>query len=413
MKRIVMVGTLDTKEDLILFARNEIEKLGHSVIVIDTSTRDHSSSAADISCKEIAEAAGNTIEEILTMKDRGEITSLMTKGAINKSKALLAEGKMDGILSLGGAGAATVGTAVMRALPFGIPKLMVSAAAGMPAYAGRWFGTGDIMMMNTIVDLAGLNKLVKNVLTRAAGAICGMVSQSPASLSELLTGSGKAMIAMTEDGSSEKCASYVRKDLVEKGYEVVIFHAQGMGDKAMEELINHGYFDAVVDIALVGVSDELFEGNRPGGRDRLEMAGKRGIPQVLTPCGLNMTGCGPTRKNSEKYASRSRILRIDDLRMGTRLNDEELTLTAMTVAKKLNQANGPVKFFIPMKGWSGFDPPGGVLYSPEEDMIFVDELKRQINNDHIEIIEVDSHLEDPRFAKKLVEGFEDLMKTKN
>jgi uncharacterized protein (UPF0261 family) len=296
----------------------------------------------------------------------------------------------------------------MRALPFGIPKLMVCSAAGM-AYAAKWFGTGDIMMMNTIVDLAGNNDLVKNVLNRAAGAICGMAETNRGgSLASLLADKGKPLVAMTEDGASERCATYVRRGLEKSGYEAVSFSINGFSDRAMEDLIGQGFFDGVVDIALMGVSDELFEGNRPGGPHRLEMAGRRGIPMVIAPCGLNQTGAGPTRKNSEKYASRPRILKLDELRMGTRLNEEELLLTARTVAEKLNGARGPVKFFIPLKGWSGFDPPGGVLYCPEEDTIFTDEIKRLIKPG-VEIVEIDANLEEPAFAQALLDGFVQLM----
>ena len=410
MKTIVIVGTLDTKGEQFNFVKQQIERLGYKAILIDTSTKGGAPISADITCDEVARAAGVSIEEIRGMEERAKITSLIMEGTIKKAKELISEGKLDGIMSLGGANAATVGTAVMKALPFGIPKLMVSSAAGMQAYAGRWFGTGDIMMMNTIVDLAGLNEMVKNVLSRAAGSICGMVGASPTgSLSALLSGKGKPLVAMTEDGPSEGCGSYIRRNLEQMDYEVVTFHAQGLGDRAMEELIGQGFFDGVVDIVLIGVSDELFEGNRPGGPNRLEMAGRRGIPMALAPCGLNQTGAGPTRKNAEKYASRPRIHKIDELRMGTRLNEEELTLAARTVATKLNKAKGPVKFFIPRRGWSAWDAPGSILYDPEEDMIFVNELKRNIKPE-IEVIEIDANLEDPQFAQAMVEGFDELMK---
>ncbi|MCP4578056.1 MAG: UPF0261 family protein, partial [Deltaproteobacteria bacterium] len=263
----------------------------------------------------------------------------------------------------------------------------------------------------TIVDIAGMNSLVKNVLSRAAGAICGMVDQAGDSISTLLISGEKPMIAMTEDGASEKCAAYVRRELRAKGYDVVIFHAQGVSDRAMEDFIEQGFFEGVVDIAIMGVGDELFEGNRPGGPKRLEMAGKRGIPLALAPCGMNQTGCGPTRKNREKYISRDRILKLDELRMGTRLNDEELILTARTVAEKLNKAKGPVKFFIPLNGWSSFDPPGGPLYCPEEDMIFINELKRLIKPE-IELIEIDANLEDEEFAEAMVDGFDQMMRAR-
>ncbi len=214
---------------------------------------------------------------------------------------------------------------------------------------------------------------------------------------------------MTEDGSSERCGSYVRNALEQKGYEVIIFHAQGLGDRAMEELIGQGFFDGVVDIAVIGVSDEIWEGNRAGGPDRLEMAGRRGIPLVLTPCGLNQTGCGPTRKHAEKYASRSRIHKLDELRMGTRYNEEELLTNARAVAAKLNKAKGPVKFFVPLRGFSSYDVPGSIVYAPDEDKILIDELKRLLRPG-IDLIEIDANLEDEEFAGAVVNGCEELFR---
>ena len=403
MKTILILGTLDTKGPQIQFLKKKIEGAGYNAMLMDNSTREAPDVQADITCDEIASAAGSSIEELRKSKDRGRITAVMTEGTIKKTRELLSEGKFNGMVSLGGATAATVATAAMRALPFGIPKLMVCSAAGMP-YVVKWFGTGDIQMMNTIVDLAGDNELVKNVLTRAAGAICGMVDMtSGGSLAELLSGGGKPIVAMTEDGASERCATYVRRGLEEMGCEAVSFSVNGFSDRAMEELIGQGFFDGVVDIALMGVSDELFEGNRPGGPNRLEMAGRRGIPLVLAPCGLNQTGCGPTRKNAEKYASRSRILKLDELRMGTRLNEEELTLAARTVAEKLNRAKGPVRVLVPLKGWSSVDTPGNPTYDPDEDRIFIDVLSTRLNPD-IQIIEIDANMEDPEFAQAVVEA---------
>ena len=412
MKTILIVGTMDTKGEQIRFVKQLIEKLGHKTIIMDTSTRGSSPPDADITCDEIAKLAGISIEEIRVMNNIEKRISLMIDGATKKAKELHQMGRFDGILSLGGAGAAFVATPIMKALPFGVPKLMVSSAAGMGAYAARWLSSGDIMMMNTIIDIAGLNEMVKDVLTRAVGSICGMVDLTHfSSISDLLSSKGKPMVAMTEDGSSERCGSYVRKALEQRGYEVITFHAQGLGDRAMEELIGKGFFDGVVDIAIIGVSDELWEGNRPGGPDRLEMAGRRGIPMVLSPCGLNMTGAGPTRKNSQKYASRSRIYKIDELRVGTRYNEEELIINARTVAAKLNKAKGPVKFFVPLRGFSSYDVPGSIVHAPDEDMILVNELKRYLKPE-VEVIEIDANLEDEPFAQALVDGFDELFKKK-
>ncbi len=410
MKTVLIIGTMDTKSKQILFVKRLIEERGHEVVIMDIGTRGVSPASVDITPGAVAGAAGASIEEIRGMRELPKIIPLMIKGATKKANELLGLGRLQGILSLGGSGAATIATAVMRALPFGIPKLMVSSAAGMQAYASRWFGTGDIMMMNTLVDLAGLNEMVKNILTRAAGSISGMVeSVEVQPLPVLLAGTGQALIAMTEDGSSEKCGSYVRNALELRGYDVIVFHAQGLGDRAMEELIGQGYFDGVVDIATIGVSDEIWEGNRAGGPHRLEMAGKRGIPMAVAPCGLNQTGCGPTRKNAEKYASRSRIHKLDDLRMGTRYNEEELLVNARALAAKLNTARGPVKLFVPLRGFSAYDTPGSVVYAPEEDLILINEVKRCLKPE-VEVIEIDANLEEEKFARALADGFDEMFR---
>ncbi len=409
MKTVVLIGTMDTKATQILFVKERIEKLGHKVVIMDTGTRGASPPEADITCDEVARAAGTIIADVRQMKELSSIVPLIIDGATKKAKELLGAGRLDGIMSIGGAGAATIATAVMKTLPFGIPKLMVSSASGIQAYGSHWFGTADIMMMNTVVDIAGMNRMVKNVLTRAAGAIAGQVGViEPECVRTILSGGGKPLIAMTEDSSCERCGAYARAALQEKGYEVIIFHAQGLGDRAMEELIDQGHFDGVLDIATIGVSDEIWEGNRAGGPDRLEAAGRRGIPLVLTPCGLNVTGCGPTRKNAEKYTSRSRIHRIDELRMGTRYDEEELLINARTIASKLNKAKGPVKVFVPLRGFSSWDVPGSIIHAPAEDMILINELRRCLALE-IEIVEVDANLEDEAFARRLVDGFTDIM----
>jgi uncharacterized protein (UPF0261 family) len=177
----------------------------------------------------------------------------------------------------------------------------------------------------------------------------------------------------------------------------------------MDNLIDQGYFDGVIDIVPAGVMEEIFEGHRAAGPDRLEAAGRRGIPQVIAPCSINITGCGPTRKHNEKYASREKILRIDELRAGTRYNIEELRIGAKVYAEKLNKAKGPVWILIPLRGWSSLDREGSILYDPDQDRLFVEELRKSLRPE-INIEEVDCNLEDPLFALALVEKLETLYK---
>ncbi|MFH1243255.1 MAG: Tm-1-like ATP-binding domain-containing protein [Pseudomonadota bacterium] len=400
-KNIVVLGTLDTKGEQILFLKERIEEGGHKAIIVDLSMGGTPLFQADIGPQEIAQAAGQDIEEITASRDRSMVTHVMEAGAIKKIGELNFDKKVDGIIAVGGASMALMGSHVMEVLPFGVPKLIVCPAA-MPAYVGRWFGTMDVAIMQSIVEFAGLNDMLKDVLARAAGAICGMAEKaSPLGAGGIPKGS----IAITQFGFSDDCARYVRQHLEERGYVVYPFHANGISDRAMDSLIDQGYFDGVIDIVPAGVIEEIFEGHRASGTERLEAAGRRGIPQVIAPCSINITGCGPTRKHNEKYASRKRVLKIDELRFGTRFNTDELKIGAKVYAEKLNKAKGPVTILIPLKGWSSIDKEGSILYDPEEDRVFVEELRRYLRPE-IGIEKVDCNLEDPEFALALVEKFE-------
>ncbi|MBW1613115.1 MAG: Tm-1-like ATP-binding domain-containing protein [Deltaproteobacteria bacterium] len=406
-KNIVIIGTLDTKGEQIRFLKDQITQEGHKTSVFDLSMGGAPLFEGDITPQEIAQAGGEDIENIRSSKDRATITQAMQVGAIEKIKQLFSDGKVDGIIAAGGISMAITGSNIMKAIPFGVPKMIVCPAA-MPSYVAHCFGSMDVAIMQSIVEFAGLNKLLKDVLARAAGAICGMAEK--ASFSETISLSRNS-IAITQFGFSENCASYVLQYLEEKGYTVYPFHAQGISDRAMDSLISQGYFDGVIDIVPAGVIEEIFEGNRAAGRERLEAAGKRGIPQVIGPCALNWTGCGPTRKQSEKYASRERVLKVDKLRAATRYNVQELKIGAKAYAEKLNKSKGPVKIIFPLQGWSSIDREGTILYKPDEDMIFIKEMKKYLKP-AIEIEYIDCNLEEPPYARALVDSLDSMMKKK-
>ncbi|OGP65937.1 MAG: hypothetical protein A2170_01255 [Deltaproteobacteria bacterium RBG_13_53_10] len=406
-KNIVVLGTLDTKGEQVLFLKNRISERGHRAIVVDLSMGEAPLFQADITPQEIAEAGGKSLQEITGSKDRAMATRVMEAGAIKKIAELSSEKKVDGIIAAGGATMALIGAHVMERLPFGVPKIIVCPAA-MPAYINLWFGTMDVAIMQSIVEFAGLNDLLKDVLARAAGAICGMAGEaSPSGAIKVSRGS----IAITQFGFTDNCGKYVRQYLEERGYVVYPFHAQGISDRAMDNLIDQGYFDGVIETAPAGVIEEIFEGHRAAGPKRLEAAGKRGIPQVIAPGSVNLTGCGITRKHRERYMNR-RILKIDEIRSMTRFNDEELRIGAKAYAEKLNQATGHVSLLFPLRGWSSLDREGSILHNPEQDRLFVEELRRSLKPE-IEIVEVDCHLEDPQFGLALVDKFDTLYKSAN
>jgi len=409
-KTIILVSTLDTKGVEAAFLKKLIQERGHRVILLDTNTGGEPSLPPDISAGEVAKAGGGDIQVIRKMKDTEKAYGLMIEGAVKKVKGLLEKGELDGIISFGGASNTAVATTIMKSLPFGIAKVMLSSTAAMPAYAGGYFGTKDIAILHSVVDIAGLNSLVRDVLQRAAGMICGMVEmgEEPAILSREKK---KDLIALTEFKFSEECSSHVRHLLEEKGFQVIPFHAQGISDRAMEELIEEGFFQGVVDIVPAGVGEELLGGNRAAGPRRLEGAGKMGIPQIITPCGFDMLSCGPLERKEREdplWVSRglkNRKLFIPDaFRVQARTTSGELKEVAREVAKKLNKAKGPVMVLVPLRGWSSLDKEGMPLYDPEADKAFVQGLKTQLDP-RISIIDLDLHLNTHEFAQEAVNRF--------
>jgi uncharacterized protein (UPF0261 family) len=417
-KTIVLVSTLDTKGSEAAFLKGLIQERGHRVILLDTNTGGEASLPPDISAKEVAKAAGWDIEKIRKMKDTEKASSIMIQGAIKKVKTLLEKGDLDGIISFGGASNTAIATTIMKSLPFGIPKVMLSSTAAMPAYAGGYFGTKDIAMIHSVVDIAGLNPLVEDVLKRAAGAICGMLEMKEGPQFLTRPSREKKLIALTEFKFSEECCSHIRHLLDEKGFEVIPFHAQGTGDRAMEELIGDGFFHGVMDIVPAGVGEELLGGNRAAGPNRLESAGEKGIPQLITPCGFDMLSCGPLERGDRgdplwvsKGIKNRKLFIPDAFRVQARTTSQELREIAKEVARKLNQSKGPVAVLIPLKGWSSLDQEGMPLYDPEADQAFLDELRIHLNK-KIPLVELDLHINTREFAEEAVNQFMELYKAK-
>jgi uncharacterized protein (UPF0261 family) len=416
---ILIVSSLDTKGQEVAFLKELIEQRDQQTILLDMSMGGEVLIPADITSEEVAKAGGISIHDMKTSTmSRNEVVSIMTKGAIKKTLELFQSGKLAGIVGVGGVSNTTMGTNIMKALPFGVPKLMVSSGAAMPSYAGGFFGSSDIAIISSVVDMAGLHELSKSILMRAAGAICGMVETGARAVMDSLKQTKMPLIAMTEFHYSDICCTLVREQLEEKGYKVIPCHAQGVGDRAMDELLDQGVFDGVLDIVPSGLSEELLGGNRAAGPDRLEAAGRRGIPQIITPCGFEMISCGPIQRkdaDDQLWVSRNlanrRYYLHDATRVQARTNADELTLVAKIVAEKLNKAKGPVKFMVPERGWSTLSVEGQPLYDPDDDKVFVDELKKHLKPE-IEVRNVGAHLNTPEFAKIIIESFDEMMKEK-
>jgi len=412
-KHIVILSTLDTKGEEARYLKGLVEARGFKAILIDTSIGGEPTITPDISAEEVALAGGGDIRRIRASRNTGEVTPIMIKGAGIKAAELLARHELDGIISFGGASNTTCATTVMKTLPFGIPKLMVSSTASMPAYAAMYIGTKDITMMHSVVDISGINDLTKAVLERAAGGICGMAAASDGAVRPK---SASSLIAVTTFKFAEECGQHVMTLLQQKGYTVIPFHAQGIGDKAMEELIEQDLFQAVIDIVPAGVIEELLGGNRAAGPHRLEAAGRVGIPQVITPCGFDMLSCGPlTRREkgdplwTKLELAKRKIFIPDEFRVQARTTAGELRRVAALVAEKLNRSKGPVKCLIPSKGWSSLSVQGADLCDPEADAAFGAALMERLRPG-IEVSELALELNSPEFAEALVGALEGMMK---
>ncbi|MEE9612619.1 MAG: Tm-1-like ATP-binding domain-containing protein [Desulfatiglandales bacterium] len=403
-KNIVIIGTVNTKGDQLSFLKERIESRGHRAILMDISMGGHPAFQADVTPEEIAGLVGKDIEEIRTSKDRLTITNAMSAGAQQKALDLLSKEELDGIVSLGGSTIALIASQVMSKLPFGIPKV-IGVPAAQTVFVGKWFGSNDSVVMQLIMEIAGMNDLIKNAISQVAGAISGMVEEAYDYTSLKLP---YPSVAITELGFSDQCAKYVEQLLTEKGYHVYPFHAQGISDRAMDRLISQGFFDGVIEIVPAGLIEERFKGNRPAGMARLDAAGERGIPQVWAPCCLNITGAGITRTNREKYLATGKVLEIDEMRAMARFPVDEMKIGAELYAEKINKAKGPIKLVVPLRGWSSLEKEGSILLDPEEDRIFIQELKRHLSVP-LEIEEVDCNLEDFDTAQALVNSLVQFM----
>jgi uncharacterized protein (UPF0261 family) len=406
-KVIVILVMAEEKWQEADFLRKEIEARGYKAFILDMGLLGKPHGTCDITREEIISVSGRNPDEVALLTDRGKRMPMMVDGAKEKVRQLYSTGKLDGIISIGGTTGTQMGTSIMKSLPFGVPKFAVSSTASLPAFASRYIGTADIVLMHSVVEIAGLNNLMNNVLARAAGAICGMVEGSIKAPISLPGKGEKPLIAMTHFGPCEECAKNIRERLEEKGYQVIGFSAGGIGDRAMEEIIERqNIFGAVIDLAPGGVGEELLGFTRAAGPTRLEAAGRRGIPQLVTPCGVNW-GSPLKRKYKPEYELRKKY-DYDALRTFIRLSKEEMIMVADTMADKLNRARGQVKVLIPFGGWSSLDRRGTDFYNAELDRAFVDELKKQLKPD-IEVREVDIDLDTPEFAQAIVDAFDEIM----
>jgi uncharacterized protein (UPF0261 family) len=389
MATIAVLGTLDTKGLEHGYVAELIKQRGHQVTIIDVGTLEAPRLEPDFSRAEVAAAAGVDLSALVARRDRGEAVAAMSRGAPVILARLAAEGRIDGVISLGGGGGTAIATAAMRALPVGFPKLMVSTLAS--GNVSPYVDVKDIVMFPSVVDVAGLNRISRQLLARAAGAICGMVE------ARIPAASDKPIIVASQFGNTTPCVEHAKRILEADGYEVIVFAATGTGGRTMESLIETGLVAGVLDVTSTEWADELVGGVLNAGPTRLEAAARRGVPAVISTGCLDMVNFGPPESVPARFAGRKFYQHNPQVTL-MRTTPEECTKLGRILGEKLNLSNGPVTVLLPLRGASVISAPGGAFHDPAADAALHAALKSALRAD-IPVIEVDSVINDPVFAE--------------
>jgi uncharacterized protein (UPF0261 family) len=410
MATALLLSSLDTRSQETLYAKSLIERAGCKVVLMDISMGSYKECGADYTCIDVAREAGIPFEEVSGKKGTGESMDMMVRGAVRLARRLADEGVVDGIAGLGGASATSALSLIMKTLPFGFPKMILSSSAAMPAYAGAYYGYKDIAIFHSCVDINGLNDFVKDVIRRFAGMVAGTLGIEGTKLR-----AGGREVALTEFQFVEACARKIMRRLESAGVTVIPFHSQGVGDRIMEEMVGDGLFRGALDLVPAGLSEAIFGGNRAAGADRLEKEMSSGIPVVFTPSGFDFLSCGPyARRLSDPLWKRMRLEKRklyiqDQFRVQARINKEEMRVIGKAFAEKLNKATGPVAIFVPLRGFSSLGVEGGPLHEPESDRAFIRSLERHVKREAIDLVEMDCAYDDDRFAQAIADRFLDLL----
>ncbi len=386
---IVVLATLDTKGHEAQYLRELIEKLGDKALIVDVGVVGMPAAEADITRQVVAEAGGMPLEKLLENPTREVAAPLMAEGATKIITGLVDQGKVQGIVSMGGTQGTTLATKVMRELPYGFPKVMVSTMAS--GNVAPWVDIKDITMMFSVTDILGLNPVMRTILANAAGAVTGMAQATvPMESTE------KPLVGVTTVGITTIGAMKAIEVLEAAGYETIVFHAVGTGGRAMEQLMKEGVIGAVLDYSTIEVSNEMFHALLAGGDERLTVAGKLGLPQVLAPGAIEVLVYNEPETVPPPFNTRTLIPHSPKI-TDVRLNGEEMRRVGEEVAKRLLHTSGEAVFIIPTGGYDSYAVAGQGFHDPAADQAFVDALKANLPP-NIKVIERDTHIEDPQFA---------------
>ncbi len=399
---VLLIGTLDTKGTEIGFVRDLLRQTGLPVLVMDAGVMGVSVIAADVSREQVFAAGGSSLIEVKRLGDRGRAVTVAADGAAKLAMRLHQEGKIDAVFGLGGSAGTTIGTAAMRALPYGLPKVMVSTLAS--GQVAPYVGVSDILMVPSVVDLCGINRFSRQILANAANAVIGMVLNRP---QHATPSADKPLIAATMFGVTTPCVEHARPLVEAAGFEALVFHATGTGGKTMEAMVRDGLIAGVLDLTTTELADELVGGILTAGKDRLTAAAIRGVPQIISVGALDMVNFGPRETVPEKFKDRRFYQHNPNVTL-MRTTPEENDALGKEIAEKASAARGPTSVLIPLRGVSAIDKDGAPFWWPDADQALFQSIRNWIGPS-VKLVELDLHINDPAFAEAVARALLDMV----
>jgi uncharacterized protein (UPF0261 family) len=391
MPSVVLLGTLDTKGDEYAFVRDRLIAAGLTVVVVDAGILGTPGLTADVTRSDVAAAADADLAALRDAGDRGAAVTAMAAGAAAVVRRLYDEGRCDGALALGGTGGTSIAAAAFRGLPLGVPKVIVSTAAAGDTSA--YLRETDLVLMPSVVDVAGVNRLSARILANAAAAVAGMVSAAPVD-----SAADHPLLAASMFGVTTPAVDAARARLGDLGYEVLVFHMTGTGGRTLESLAASGQLAGVLDLTTTELADELVGGVFSAGPDRLTAAGRAGIPQVVSVGALDMVNFGPLDTVPPQFADRNLFVHNPSVTL-MRTTPAECAELGRRLATRLNGSTGPVALFLPLRGISAIAVEGGVFHDPAADAALFDAIRDTVDRSVVEVVEFDAAINDESFAQ--------------
>jgi uncharacterized protein (UPF0261 family) len=401
MATVVLVGTLDTKGDEYAYLAERVREHGVDVILVDAGIMAPPRATPDVSREEVAAAAGADVQALAAAGDRGAAVEAMARGAAEVVKRLHAEGRLDAVGGLGGSGGSALATYAMRQLPIGVPKLMVSTVAS--GDTSPYVGSVDVTMMYSVVDIAGVNRISARIMANAAGALAGMAKATVPPLGE-----ERPLVTASMFGVTTQAVTVARERLEELGYEVLVFHQTGAGGGSMEALIAAGFIAGSLDVTTTEFCDLVAGGVLVAVPERLESAGRSGVPQVVSLGALDMVNFGPMDTVPERYRERNLYVHNPTITL-MRTTPDECREIGRIIAGKLNAAESPTVLFVPLRGVSAIATDGQVFHDPEADAALFDTIRSLVDRSRVEVHEVDADVNDPAFALAMANRLHELI----